>query len=389
MKTVRLGILGLGNMGSTHARHILDGKIKRCELAAVFDVNPDAAGRFPQAKRFLSSADLIGSGDVDAVLIATPHFDHPPLGIASLKAGLHVMIEKPIAVHKADAERLIAAHTGKKQVFAAMFQQRTDPRYQRLRQLLHSGECGAIRRVQWTITNWFRPKAYYDSGGWRATWAGEGGGVLLNQSPHQLDLFQWFFGMPDRVRAFCRFGRYHDIEVEDDVTAYMEYKNGLTATFITSTGEAPGSNRLEIAAERGKIVVEDEGIRWTRNEVPMTEFNLSTTGMFAKPPTWDVTISVPATGGSHVETLQNFIDAILDGVPLVASACEGINGVELANAMLYSSWTDKTIEMPLNGKAYERELKKRIAASRYNSKNRQHPRKPSRPAADFSASFAK
>jgi predicted dehydrogenase len=385
-KSVRLGILGLGNMGSTHARNILDGKVKRCELAAVYDINPEAASRFPTAKSFSSSDEMLKSGTVDAVLIATPHFDHPPLGIASLKAGLHVMMEKPIAVHKADAERLIAAHKSKKQIFAAMFQQRTDLRYQRLRALVQSGEVGQIRRVQWTITNWFRTKAYYDSGGWRATWAGEGGGVLLNQSPHQLDLFQWMFGMPQKVRAFCQFGRYHDIEVEDDVTAYMEYKNGTTATFITSTGEAPGSNRLEIAAERGKIVVEDEGIRWTRNEVPMSEFNQTAPGLFTKPPTWEVNIPVQATGGSHAEVLQNFVDAILDRTPLVAPAREGINGVELANAMLYSAWTNKTVELPLNSSAYARELKKRIATSRYNAKKKSVK---SGPATDFSASFAK
>ncbi len=385
MKIVRLGIIGLGNMGATHARNVAEGKVKRCDITAVADMDPARTRQYPQAKAFAAGRDLIASGVAEAILIATPHFDHPPLGIAALKAGRHVMVEKPIAVHKADAERLLAAHTRKKQVLAAMFQQRTDPRYRRLRALIQAGEFGEIRRIQWTITNWFRTQHYFDSGGWRATWAGEGGGVLLNQSPHQLDLFQWLFGMPQRVRAFCQFGRYHDIEVEDDVTAYMEYDNGTTATFITSTGEAPGSNRLEITGERGKIVVEGEGIHFIRNEIPMTRFSRASKLAFAKPDTWSVHIPVEATGGSHAEVLQNFIDAILDGAPLIAPAADGINGVELANAMLYSTWTNKTVELPLNGQSYARLLKQHIVKSRFN------PRTTGKTAAavDFSASFGK
>ena len=368
MKSVRLGIIGIGNMGSGHAEKIVAGKISRCELTGVCDPASEKFSRYPNAKGFTRSEDLIQSGAVDAVLIATPHYDHTTVGIDALQHGLHVLVEKPISVHKADCERLIAAHKGPQQVFAAMFNQRTDPFYLKVRDLIRSGELGRIRRINWIITNWFRTDAYYKLGAWRATWAGEGGGVLLNQCPHNLDLFQWFFDMPKRVRAVCSFGRYHDIEVEDDVTAYFEYPDGATAVFITSTGEAPGTNRLEVAGENGRLVLENDVIAFTKNETPMGEFSRAATKPFEMPPTKQLKFTFPDHGGQHLEVLQNFVDAILDGKPLIAPAPEGIHSVELANAMLFSSALNQTIDLPLDGAAYEAHLKEKAAASRFNKK---------------------
>jgi len=365
-KDLRSGIIGLGNMGSLHARSVLEGKVPRMRLTAVCDINPERMVYDPEIKTFTDSRALIRSGEVDAVLIATPHYSHTDIGIDALENGLHTLIEKPISVHKADCERLIAAYAKTSGVvFAAMFNQRTDPFHQKIRALLQGGELGEIRRVSWTITNWFRSEFYYASGGWRATWAGEGGGVLLNQCPHNLDLFQWLFGMPRQVRAFCSFGRYHDIEVEDDVTAYMNFENGATAVFITSTGEAPGTNRLEIAAEYGRLVYENDELRFTRNEIAMSEFSRTTKQSFATPPVWEVQIPLGKDHGEqHGGILRNFTAAILDGTRLIAPAPEGIHSVELANAFLYSSLTNTTVNMPLDGKAYEQELRKLIAASR-------------------------
>jgi predicted dehydrogenase len=368
MKEVRIGIIGLGNMGKVHARAIVDGRIPRSRLTAVADQNPEALAAFPDAKGFTDSAELLKSGEVDAVLIATPHYSHTTIGIQALQAGLHVLVEKPISVHKADCEKLIAAHKSKKQVFAAMFNQRTDPYYLKLRELIQSGELGEVRRINWIITNWFRTAAYYSSGGWRATWAGEGGGVLLNQCPHNLDLWQWIFGRPESVRAFCSIGRYHDIEVEDDVTAYMEYKNGATGVFITSTGEAPGTNRLEVTAERGRVVIENDKFLYTRNETPMSEFSATTKEGFSRPSVWDVEIPLNGHGGQHNAIMENFVAAILDKAPLIAPAAEGIHSVELGNAMLFSSFTEKTVKFPLDAKAYERWLKKKIASSTFVKK---------------------
>ncbi len=365
MNEVRIGIIGVGNMGAAHAKHILAGKVPGAKLTALCDSNPDRLEGFTEQKHFINGEEMIRSGEIDAVIIATPHYSHTTLGIAALEAGLHTLVEKPISVHKADCERLIAAHRNKDVVFAAMFNQRTDPRYIKLRELISSGQLGKINRINWIITDWFRSATYYASGGWRATWSGEGGGVLLNQCPHQLDLLQWLFGMPAKVRSFCQIGRFHNIEVEDDVTTYLEYESGATGVFITTTGEAPGTNRLEVAAEQGRVIIEGDGIQWIRNERQTTEFSNSTNEGFAKPSTWEIKIPTSGFGEQHVGIMKNFVNAILKGERLIAPARDGIHSVELANAMLYSSFTDSSIELPLDAVAYEAHLKTLISESTF------------------------
>jgi predicted dehydrogenase len=342
-------------------------------LVAVCDINQkraDEAAAQYKCKAFYDHQTLLKSKLCDAVLIATPHYGHTTIGIAALKAGLHVLVEKPISVHKADCERLIAAHKNKKQVFAAMCNQRTDLRYRKLKELIDTGALGKIDRVTWIITDWYRTEAYYASGGWRATWAGEGGGVLLNQCPHNLDLWQWMFGMPQRVRGFCKIGHKHNIEVEDVVTAYLDYDNGCSGVFITSTGEAPGTNRLEVAGEFGKVVIEGTDIRFTRNTTSSDIFMKTTPDLWSRPDVWNVQIPVSGTGGQHQEVLQNFINAIVSGEKLIAPAAEGIKSVELGNAMLFSSETQETVSLPLKAAPYERMLKQKIASSKFVKKAR-------------------
>jgi predicted dehydrogenase len=356
-------------MGRFHADYLLKGKVSRCELAAVASSVASELKPFEQLPSFNSGEELIDSGKVDAVVIATPHYSHTTLGIRALEKGLHIMVEKPISVHKADCERLIDAHKKRPdRVFGAMFQLRTEPRYRKLKQLIESGELGQIVRVNWIITDWFRTEAYYASGGWRATWKGEGGGALLNQCPHQLDLLQWLVGMPASLRAFCQFGRYHNIEVEDNVTLFMEYPNGATGVFITSTGEAPGTNRLEIAGERGKLVLENGRLIFTRNEVSMREFSKTAKSGFAKPEIWNAEIPIENTPAQHATVMQNFVDAILDGSPLIVPGSEGVNSVELANAALFSTWNGQTVELPLDSAAYEAALNDRIQSSKFEKK---------------------
>ncbi|MBN1517709.1 Gfo/Idh/MocA family oxidoreductase [Candidatus Sumerlaeota bacterium] len=371
MKTVRLGIIGVGSMGHFHARSVLEGKIARCTLSAICDIDPERLAKFNDAKdvkQFNKSGELIRSGEVDAVLIATPHYGHTTIGIDALQQGLHVLVEKPISVHKADCEKLIAAYKKskkRKQLFAAMFNQRTDPKYQKIKKMIEDGELGQFTRVNWIITDWFRTESYYASGGWRATWAGEGGGVLLNQCPHQLDLIWWLCGSPCEVHGFCDMGKRHNIEVEDEVTAYLKYPNGATGVFITSTGEAPGTNRLEICGDKGKILVEGDRVMFYRNEQPMFEFSKTDPRAFSKPPVWEIKLPASGSGEQHHGILRNFTAAILDGAPLIAQATDGIHSVELGNAMLLSSLTGKGVKLPMDGKAYERQLKKLIAGSTF------------------------
>ena len=367
---IRLGIIGMGNMGTSHARRVLAGEVPGLRLTAVADHHSDHLGDFGDAEVFGEGGDLIRSGAVDAVLIATPHYSHTTLGAEALEKGLHVLVEKPISVHKEDCEKLIAAYSGNPdQVFAAMFNQRTDHRYRKAKELIDSGELGALRRIDWVITTWFRSEAYYRSGGWRATWAGEGGGVLLNQCPHQLDLWQWLFGMPERVTARCQIGRFHEIEVEDSVTAMLEYADGTQGVFVTTTGEAPGVNRLEIAGDNGRLeITPSETIHYDRNETPAQQFLEESSSGFGKPGAWEVRIPTAGGGEQHVGILRNFADAILGRAELIAPAVEGIHSVELANAMLLSSFRDAPVRLPLDGADYAAELKKKIEGSTFQKK---------------------
>ncbi len=369
MDKVRLGIIGMGNIGKYHAGYLLDKKISRCELVAVCDAVTEPLDKYKPLKIFSDGEMLIKSGDVDAVIIATPHFQHTTLGIAAFKNGVHAMVEKPISSHKADAEKLIAAHKKHfKVVFAGMFQLRVEPRYLKIQKLIRGGDLGEIVRVSWINTDWFRTESYYASSGWRATWKGEGGGVLLNQCLHNLDTLQWLCGMPARVRGFCQLGRFHQIEVEDNVTTYLEWSNGSTGTFISSTGEAPGTNRLEIIGTRGKLVLENNRLMFIRNKVDMIEFSRTATQGFAKP---DESIEeIPFDNASipHATMVQNFVNAILDGEPLIAPGEEGIHSVELANSMIFSSLLGRTLELPMDGMAWKRKLNQLIAGSKMEKK---------------------
>jgi predicted dehydrogenase len=370
MDNVRIGIIGLGNIGKYHAGYLGEGKVSRCSLTAVADpFAPLEPWEQKGLKTFKDGEAMMKSGEIDAVIIATPHYQHTTLGIAAFEAGLHVMVEKPISVHKADAERLIAAHAKHPdKVFGAMFQLRTEPRYMRMKQVIERGELGDIVRVNWINTDWFRTEIYYASGGWRATWKGEGGGVLLNQCPHNLDILQWLCGMPAKVRGFCQIGRYHNIEVEDNVTSYLEWGNGATGVFITATGEAPGTNRFEICGTRGKLLLEHNLLHFTRNDTDMLTFSRESKVGFAKPDVWNVEIPFEDVPAQHATLMQNFVDAILDGSELVAPGADGMNSIELANSALYSSLMGQTIDLPLDGAAYEAKLQQLIAESKFEKK---------------------
>lgn len=371
MEKVRVGIIGMGNIGKHHAGYLLDGKVSRCELVAVCSTSPGKLESYAAKglKVFGNAEELIRSKTCDAVIIATPHYQHTTLGKAALEAGLHVMVEKPISAHKSDAERLLATRKKfPKQVFAAMFQLRVEPRYAKIKKLIQSGELGPIVRLNWIITDWYRTEAYYASGGWRATWKGEGGGVLLNQCLHQLDVLQWLVGMPARVRGFCQLGRFHNIEVEDNATAYLEWENGATGVFVTSTGEAPGTNRFEIIGTRGKIVLENNKLTFTRNDADMVEFSKSAKVGFSKPDVWNCEIPFENAPNAHAILMQNFVNAIMEGEALIAPGEDGMGSVELANVIVYSSLLGLDVKLPMDAAAFETKLQELIASSKLEKK---------------------
>lgn len=386
MDKVRIGIIGMGNMGRFHANDLLDGKVPRGELAAVGSTSPHKLEEYKEkgVQIFGSGEEMIASGAIDALLIATPHYQHTSLGVAALEAGLHIMVEKPISAHKADAERLIAAAAARPdQVFGAMFQLRVEPRYQKIRELVQGGELGDLVRVLWIMTDWFRSEAYFQSGGWRATWKGEGGGVLLNQCLHQLDAMQWITGMPSQVRSHVGIGKWHDIEVEDDVICYMKFANGASGAFITSSGETPGSNRFEIAGTKGRLILENDTLTLTRNEVPSDEWCKTSKIGFQKPETTVEEIPIPGTDAAHATLMTNFVNAILDGEALIAPGVEGLGSVELANVMVYSGLLNESVDLPMDGAAWEAKLNELIANSTHEKKVVEVS------SEDFAASFRK
>lgn len=370
MNKVRIGIIGIGNMGSSHAQNLVEGKVPTAELTAICDIRPE---RLQWAKEklgdkvqlFDNTDDFFASKAMDAVMIATPHYDHPVLAIKALNLGYHTLIEKPAGVYTKAVREMNEVALKTDRVFGIMYNQRTNPLYQKLRDLVQSGELGEMKRAIWIITNWYRPQSYYDAGGWRATWSGEGGGVLLNQDPHQLDLWQWICGMPKRVRAFMEFGKYHNIEVEDDVTAYVEYENGATGLFVTTTGETPGTNRFEVSGDRGKIVVEDDKLTFWRLRVPERQFNREWKGGFGNPECWKCEIPVHGENSQHIGIMKNWTQAILKGTKLLAPGIEGINGLTISNAMHLSAWTDSWVDLPLNEDLFYEKLKERIDNSTF------------------------
>ena len=367
---VRLGIIGIGNMGCTHAAYIRDGKCPRLQIAAICDTNPS---RLAWAKEqgygdvtyFDDAYSMLDSGLIDACLIAVPHYDHVGYAIACMERGIHVMLEKPAGVYTAQVRQMNrVSEQHPEVVFGMMFNQRTNCLYRKLRQLVQSGDYGQIRRTSWIITDWFRTQAYYDSGAWRATWSGEGGGVLMNQAPHQLDLWQWICGMPTKVHAHMQFGKWHDIEVEDDVTAYVEYENGATGTFVASTGDVGGSNRLEIQMDKAKFLVEDGKLIMEVFEMSDREFNAVNSAPYGSIRTKRTVVETDGENPQHAGVLNVWAEAILTGTPLVADGKEGIHGLTLSNAMHLSAFLGKEVTIPFDEELYYQELMKRVATSR-------------------------
>ena len=342
MNKVKMGIIGFGNMGTQHAKNIFEGRVPKMELAAICDIDEEKAKKaketYPDVPVFATADELMESGLCDSVLIAVPHYDHSPIAIKAFSLGLNVLTEKPAGVHTKQVIEMNEAAEKSGKVFGIMFNQRTNPMYQKLREMIKSGELGHIKRISWIITDWYRPNAYHKSATWRSTWDKEGGGTLVNQNPHQLDLWQWMFGMPDTVYADCSFGKYRDIEVDDEVTAYLKYKNGTTGTYITSIAEAPGTNRLEIACDAGRIVIEDEKMFFKKLRQSEPEFDKVNESPFGRPLSDLIEMEVSGSGPQHVGILNDYAEAVLNGTPLLAPGAEGLNGVTLASAMYLSTW---------------------------------------------------
>ena len=366
---VRVGVIGVGNMGSAHCKWLLDHS--QLVLTAVADVIEARRAPWtadPAVEVFESGQALIRSGACSAVIVATPHFSHVALASAALQAGLHVLVEKPIAAEIKDAEQLLKMPKADGQILALMFNQRTNPAYGAIRDWVKEETFGPLRRMSWVITDWFRAQSYFDSGDWRATWRGEGGGALLNQAPHQLDLLCWMFGRPNHVFANCGFGRWHNIGVEDEVSAILGFEGGVTGTFVTSTGEAPGRNRLEVVLDRATLVYDtrEDVILIEETSIPITEA-IQNNKAFQKPKTELRRFEVAGQGGQHQAVLDNFSEAIVSGADLLAPGADGLDSLMLANALTLSGALEQKIALPLSAVRYRRWLRSKQRAEQPRS----------------------
>jgi len=373
MEKVRYGIIGLGNQGSSYALNLFDGgKIKDATVSAMCDINPEKIEAVKEktankdAVYFTDYIEMLDSGLCDAVLIEVPHYQHPEMTVECLKRGIHVICEKPAGVYAKQVREMNEEAEKSKALFGMMFNQRTNCLYRKMREMILAGEIGRLQRVNWIITNWFRTQYYYDCGNWRATWAGEGGGVLINQCPHQLDLVGWIVGeQPKYVNGFCHYGKWHDIEVEDDVTAYFEYESGATGTFITTTGEAPGTNRLEISGTRGKLLCENNKLYFFKNETDSHEFLTGATVAFATPKCEKIEVETDGENPQHSGIINNFTAAILGKEELFVDGSSGLLGVELMNAIELSGWRGGArVQLPVDEDEYLEELNKHRSVSR-------------------------
>ncbi len=368
---IKLGIIGFGNMGTGHTSNIMIGSCPEIDLVAICDINTAriefAKAKYPDANitYFTDAIEMLDSGLIDSCLVAVPHYDHTKYSIECMKRGIHVMCEKPAGVYTKQIREMNEESLKHPEVvFGMMFNQRTNPVYRKMHELVQSGVYGELRRSNWIITNWYRSQAYYNSSDWRATWAGEGGGVLLNQCPHQLDMWQWICGMPVKVQAHIGYGKWHDIEVDDDVTAYVEYANGATGVFITTTGDGCGTNRFEIQLDKAKLIAENDKLTVIEFEMSEPEFNKINTEIFGCVKTHEVAVELEGENTQHVGVLNAWAGNILHGTPLVAPGAEGINGAMLSNAMHLSDFLGHAVELPIDEDVYYNELMKRVATSR-------------------------
>lgn len=374
MKNINIGVIGIGNMGSAHAACIAENKISGMSLKAVCDISESRLSafseKFPAVECFRSYEELFKSKSCDSVIIAVPHPLHSLLAVKAFEYGLNVLLEKPADISVSRAENINSAAKKSGKVFAVMFNQRTNPLFQKARGIVKSGELGELKRTVWIVTNWFRTQRYYDSGDWRATWAGEGGGVLLNQAPHNLDLWQWICGMPESVTAFCDIAKYHSIEVEDDVTLFTRYKNGATGVFISSTGEYPGTNRLEISGDLGKLILENGALKWHRLKSSANAVIAESEDSFAQIELDYEELLQKEAETAHAGILQNFANSVLFGDKLIAPGEEAVNELMLSNAAYLSQWqNNRSIPLPFDTELFDSLLLEKIKGSRYNTKD--------------------
>jgi len=360
MDPLKLGLVGLGGMGRNHLeKEVALPEVRFVGVADVVASSVDEVSARYGVPGFYGYQQLVDSGACEAVLIATPHPFHAPIALYAIEHGLHVLSEKPIAVTVGEADQMIAAAARAGVTLGVMFQTRTDPHVRRAHQLLAEGAIGRVYRSVMIANHWYRTQAYYNSGAWRGTWKGEGGGILMNQSPHSLDMFIWLGGKPSRVQSRVDT-RLHRIRVEDTVEAMLDYEEGHTGWLYTTTAEWPGENHYEFTGDRGKLVLQDRSLRLYRMSKSIQE-ETETGATWGKPEGEWETVEVESGPTGHSRVVQQFARAIRLGEPLIATGEDGRNSLELANALLLSGYRGKSVALPLDRAEYDQFLAEKRA----------------------------
>lgn len=369
---IRVGIVGIGRQGSKYARLFFEGMIKSAELVALCDIDEDRFKEFDAddlCSHYTDYTTMFISKTIDAIIIDTPHYLHPIISMVAIENGIHVLSDKPLGIDAQTVKRIESKLNENSVTFGVLFNQRMLPVYKRIKELLEKKELGLLKRCIWEITDWYRPQKYYDIGGWRSSWKGEGGGVLVNQCVHNIDMICYLFGTPLQVVSTIGYGAYHDTEIDDSVVANLIYPNGFMCTLISSTGETPGTNRLEISGTRGKIVFEEfDKLNIYYNDIPEDVYSVTVespryTLKFGKPSFQKVIEKIDKNVNAHMLCIQNFIDAIDNKQNPVASYYDGLACVETINAIYYSDWVGKKVNFPVNSLDFKRLLDSKCNAN--------------------------
>lgn len=366
----KIAIVGVGFQGEKYARYFFDGCFEDAELVAICDLFEERMNKVdPQRKtnHYTDYHNLFAEENLDAVIINTPHYTHPEIALAAVNNNFSVLCDKPLGVYAKSLEQLKESIESHPITFGVLFNQRMDPVFMRIKQIIQSGTLGTLKRCVWEVTDWYRPQKYYDLGGWRSNWEGEGGGVLINQCVHNIDMLYYLFGYPQRIQSLIGYGAYHDTEVDDSVIANLIFENSFLCTFISSTGETPGTNRFELSGSKGKLIMDDfSKLKFTINEVDEAEYAINAHTppnkiKFGKPKTLYYEEPFNERVDLHMMCIQNFIDAMSNGKEPVAGFGDGVACVEIVNGMYYADWVNSTVDLPVDEEVFCELLQSRFS----------------------------
>lgn len=365
---VRTALIGAGTMGKNYLRRVMKGNAPTMTITAVVarraetqqevrEICGDTVSIFANEDELYAHSDLF-----DAVLIVTPHKLHPAMGMNALRHGKHLLLDKPVAESVAACRELLETAGNSGLVFSVVFHQRTYPKYQRIRSMIQNGEIGTVNRILLENSRYFRTPYYHHSGSWRSSWKGEGGGALINQGQHILDIWQWLFGMPEELYAEIGFGKYNDFRVDDEALLTMRYPGGKTGVFILTTGEGSYTEKLEIAGSKGTILLEEEHLTVTTFDQDLQEYRKNASVNSRENLRSDVREETFETNESCQEAiLENFARAIEYGEPLLVDGQDAVNALELTNAAYLSAWKHMPVKLPVDAEEYRKQLDAHIA----------------------------